>query len=174
MLTLFYWFPFAAAVVWGNFFSLSLKNVAPLISMGDNLLSTLKDGKEPQGPLCLTILPLQQRILIFKMNQCMNVKNLWVSLLLKLPSEHFLSYLWIFHRGSGCIWLFTSWGNVNYISRDLEVIFDSILVSLVFLFLCLRKDTLKHWNKPLGKWILIFLHLQDLTCFCFPWGVYSF
>ena len=58
----------------GQFLFLFLKKCSLPDLKGDNLLSTLKDGKEPQGPLCLTILPLQQTSLIFKMNQCMNVK----------------------------------------------------------------------------------------------------
>ena len=152
-----------------NYWNLKKKKCSLPDLKGDNLLSTLKDGVESQGPLCLTILPLQQTSLIFKMNQCMNVK---------IPES---LYLWNHHqnisfpvspKGLGSIQLFTAWGSVNFVSGGLEVIFYSIVVSLVFLFL-LRKDTLKHWNRPLGKWILIFLHLQDLTCFCFPWGAYS-
>ena len=156
-----------------NYWNLKKKKCSLPDLKGDNLLSTLKDGVESQGPLCLTILPLQQTSLIFKMNQCMNVKI----------SESL--YFWNFHQNiSFHVSEFSieaqalSDSSLPEVVRIIflgimEVIFYSILVSLIFLFLCLRKDTLKHWNRPLGKWILIFLDLQALTCFCFPWGVYN-
>lgn len=73
MLTLFS-VPICSSHSLGQFLLFFLKKCSLPDLKGDNLLSTLKDGKEPQGPLCLTILPLQQTNLIFKMNQCMNVK----------------------------------------------------------------------------------------------------
>lgn len=97
------------------------------------------------------------------MNKCTNVKIFMGFFTSEITMRTFpfisLKFPWKLR-----LYLFASWGNVNYISGDLEVIFDSILISLVFLFFLSEKRCTETLER--GSWKM-YLDFPSITGFDF-------
>ena len=158
----FFSFIFEAAIVWSNFFSFCL-NEASLLSGDDITYEVLeKTVKSLQGRyaeqycLCNRQYCLCNRQCWYlKWINALSIRIFGVSLLLKLPLEYFVLHSVGFHGSLGSIGLFISWGVMQIIiSGDLEVIFDSTLVPLVFLSLLSEKRHMETLEQ--GSWKMNF------------------